>query len=245
MTLPVLSFFAALVLATSFLAGVFGMAGGMILMGGLLLILPVADAMVLHGITQLASNGSRALLWWSHVGLRVVARYAIGLCLALGLFAAITFVPDQRVVFLVLGLTPFIGRALPARFVPQVGHRFGAELCGFVCTALQLLSGVSGPLLDVFFIRSDLDRREIVATKAACQIISHLSKLVYFGLLVGQSVEAALDPLTVVIAISLAVLGTSLSRRVLERLSDADFRRYTWWIVMTIGAGYVVAGVAG
>lgn len=245
MTALHLAAFAALVVATTFLAGVFGMAGGMILMGGLLLILPVADAMVLHGITQLAANGSRALLWGHHVRLRVVARYAVGLGLALGLFAAISFVPDRRLVFLVLGLSPFVGRALPPRFVPQVGHRTGAELCGFLCTALQLLSGVSGPLLDVFFIRSDLDRRAIVATKAACQVISHVSKLIYFGILVGGTSGAAVDPLTVALAISMAVLGTTLSRRVLERLSDADFRRYTWWLVMTIGAGYVVAGVAG
>ena len=48
MTAPVVAFFAVLVLCTSFIAGVFGMAGGMILMGGLLLILPVANAMVLQ-----------------------------------------------------------------------------------------------------------------------------------------------------------------------------------------------------
>lgn len=243
MTALNLAAFAALVVATAFLSGVFGMAGGMILMGGLLLILPVADAMVLHGITQLASNGSRAMLWARHVELRVVLRYTVGLVLALGLFAAISFVPDQRLVFLMLGLSPFVGRALPPRFVPQVGHTLGAELCGFVCTALQLMAGVSGPLLDVFFIRSDLDRRTIVATKAACQVVSHTSKLVYFGFLAGATIDAAIDPLTVALAIGLAILGTSLSRSVLERLSDANFQRYTWWLVMTIGAFYVVAAV--
>lgn len=240
-----LAAFAAMVVATTFLAGVFGMAGGMILMGGLLLLLPVADAMVLHGITQLASNGWRALLWASHVSPRIVARYSIGLVLAMALFAAITLVPDQRVVFIVLGLSPFVGRVMPARWVPQVGQRLGAEVCGFICTALQLLSGVSGPLLDVFFVRSDLDRRNIVATKAACQIVTHFSKLVYFALLVGQSVDAAIDPIAVTVAISMAILGTTLSRRVLERMSNQNFRRYTWWLVMTVGAGYIVAGVLG
>ena len=48
------------VLATSFLSGVVGMAGGMILMGILLLMMDVTAAMVLYGVTQTAANGWRA-----------------------------------------------------------------------------------------------------------------------------------------------------------------------------------------
>ena len=47
------------VLATSFLSGIFGMAGGMVLMGILLLLMSVEQAMVIHGVAQFASNGWR------------------------------------------------------------------------------------------------------------------------------------------------------------------------------------------
>ena len=47
-----------LMVATAFLSGLFGMAGGLILIGVLLTILPLPSAMVLHAITQMASNGS-------------------------------------------------------------------------------------------------------------------------------------------------------------------------------------------
>jgi uncharacterized membrane protein YfcA len=40
--------------ATAFLSGIFGMAGGLILIGVLLVILPVPEAMMLHGVTQMA-----------------------------------------------------------------------------------------------------------------------------------------------------------------------------------------------
>ncbi|MGZ5081409.1 MAG: hypothetical protein ACXWHZ_18785, partial [Usitatibacter sp.] len=50
-------------LVTSFISGILGMAGGMILMGILLAMMPVPAAMMLHGITQLASNAWRAVLW--------------------------------------------------------------------------------------------------------------------------------------------------------------------------------------
>ena len=46
---------------------------------------------------------------------------------------------------------------------------------------LILLTGVAGPLIDQFFLGGKLDRREIVATKAMCQIFGHAAKLIYFG----------------------------------------------------------------
>ncbi|MBI3707351.1 MAG: sulfite exporter TauE/SafE family protein, partial [Proteobacteria bacterium] len=54
-------------IGTSFLSGIFGMAGGMILIGVLLALLPLPEAMVLHGVTQMASNGWRAVLWVRYV----------------------------------------------------------------------------------------------------------------------------------------------------------------------------------
>ena len=56
-----------LMVATAFLSGLFGMAGGLILIGVLLTILPLPSAMVLHAITQMASNGWRAFLWRAHI----------------------------------------------------------------------------------------------------------------------------------------------------------------------------------
>src|SRR3546814_9147599 len=82
---------------------------------------------------------------------------------------------------LVRSIIPFLAVLIPARFVPQANSRFGAEACGFMNTCMQFIAGVSGPLLDVFFVRSHMDRRSVVATKAACQTFSrseeHTSEL--------------------------------------------------------------------
>ena len=56
-----------LMICTSLLSGVFGMAGGLILVGVLLVVMPLPQAMVLHAVTQMASNGWRALLWRQHI----------------------------------------------------------------------------------------------------------------------------------------------------------------------------------
>ena len=74
MGLPIAVFtiIAAATLATSFISGILGMAGGMILMGVLLACLTVPQAMALHGITQAASNGWRAAMLFGHIDWRVV-----------------------------------------------------------------------------------------------------------------------------------------------------------------------------
>lgn len=244
MTTPILAFFGALVLFTSFIAGVFGMAGGMILMGGLLLILPVASAMVLHGITQLTSNGWRAILWSRHIQWMLVLRYSGGLLVAGFLFSLVSFVPDQRLVYIFLGLIPFIPAFVPDRHVPRATSPGGAESCGFICTALQLISGVSGPTLDLFFVHTGIGRRAIVATKAACQVLTHLAKIIYFGAVLSLAGTEIYSPIVLGIAICAAVLGTSLARPVLERLTDVGFRNYTRYIIMAIGAVYLVTGFA-
>ncbi|MEJ1156901.1 TSUP family transporter [Prosthecomicrobium sp. N25] len=230
-----------LVLGTSFLAGVLGMAGGMILMGVLLVVLPVPAAMVLHAVTQMSSNGWRALLWGRYVDWGILARYTVGLAVALAAFWLVRLVPDRAVVLLVLGLSPFLVMALPERLAVRADRRFGAEACGLICSALQYLSGVSGPTLDLFFVRTTLDRRAVVATKAACQVVTHLSRLVYFGGVAGP--EADLGGLVYGLAVAAAIAGTSLSRAVLDRITDAQFRVWTRRVVLALGAVYVAQGL--
>src|SRR5215468_1012579 len=87
MSLSLISMLCIAVVGTSFLSGIFGMAGGLILVGVLLVLLPVPDAMMLHGVTQMASNGWRGLLWFRHVRWSAVASYVTGCVIALVLWS--------------------------------------------------------------------------------------------------------------------------------------------------------------
>ena len=82
---------------TSFLSGIFGMAGGMILVGILLVMMPVPEAMMLHGVTQMASNSWRGLLWWRHVRWAPVGAYVAGCAVALGVWSFTRYVPSLPV----------------------------------------------------------------------------------------------------------------------------------------------------
>ncbi len=230
-------------LVTSFISGILGMAGGMILMGILLAALPLPAAMMLHGITQLASNAWRAFLWRTQVDWRVFRGYALGALAALAVFVAVKLVVSKPIALVVMGLTPFITLALPEKLHLNVERRGHPVSCGFICSALSLSAGVSGPILDIFFVRSKMGRHQVVATKAMTQSLSHILKIFYFGAVTaieGGNVEPWLAAMMVILAFA----GTQLSRRVLERMNDASFRWWTRWTVMSLGVFYLGSGIA-
>ena len=69
---------ACTIISTSFISGLFGMAGGMILLGVLLVYFDVATGMVIFSIIQFVANGWRAVLWWRFVLWRIFFVYVAG-----------------------------------------------------------------------------------------------------------------------------------------------------------------------
>ncbi|MFO1082506.1 MAG: TSUP family transporter [Reyranellaceae bacterium] len=230
-----------LMIFTALLSGVFGMAGGLILVGVLLVLMPLPQAMVLHAVTQMASNGWRALLWRQHIVWRTALASFVGSLLSVALWSAWLWVPGKPVALLLLGLSPFVVRLIPASVLPRTLGPGQMLVGSMVCMMLMLTAGVTGPLLDTLFLRSPLDRRQIVATKAACQVFSHGLKLVYFGLLIENS--GSVEAWMLALAVAASMLGTSLGKLLLERLTDTQFRAWSNRIITAIAAWYIGYGV--
>src|ERR1700732_505247 len=93
-----------LMVATAFLSGLFGMAGGLILIGVLLALMPLPAAMGLHAITQMAPNGWRGLPWAAHIRWRPVFVFMMGCAVALATWSVPRYVPDKPVALLLLGV---------------------------------------------------------------------------------------------------------------------------------------------
>ena len=241
-SLLVFSVLAVSSLVTSFISGILGMAGGMILMGVLLAMLPLPAAMMLHGISQLAANGWRALMLRKQVDWRVMRGYVMGAGIAVVFFLATRIVVGKAAALIVMGLTPFAAMLLPEKLHLNVERRGHPLVCGTVCVALNLTAGIAGPILDVFFVRSKMTRHAVIATKALTQSFSHVIKIAYFGGV--MAVEGAhVTPWLAGTMVLLAFVGTTLSRQVLERMTDASFRKWTRWTVMTLGMIYLVSGL--
>lgn len=230
----------ASVLATSVLSGVLGMAGGMILMAILVSTVSVAAAMMIHGAVQATSNGSRAWFLRSHIQWRILPGYLVGAAMALAGFMALTLVPDAGVVLILVGIFPWLARITTRLGGLDINHMPTAFACGAVVTSAQLIAGVSGPLLDVFYLNSTLNRHQIVASKAVTQTLGHLIKLGYYGLFIG--VVEDLPAWLYVTAMATAVVGTRIGTRLLDKLEDETFRRISSWVILAIGGICIVKG---
>lgn len=227
--------------ATSVLSGILGMAGGMILMAILASTLPVAAAMILHGAVQLTANGSRAWFLRSHVEWQVLPWYAAGAGVVLAAFLLLVLVPDAGLVLLLIGLLSLLGRFSGKIARLDITRPPTAVACGAIVTAAQLLAGASGPILDVFYLHSPLSRHAVVANKAVTQAFGHLLKIGYYG-----SVAGLVDDLPIwfiAAAMAMAVAGTRVGTRLLDRVDDAGFRRWSGHAITLIALVCVIEGL--
>ena len=204
------------------ISGAIGMGGGTILIAVMASILPGAQVVPLHGLVQMTSNASRTLIL-----LRRVAWWAFGF-----------YVPLQLVGVYVAGLLyrdtpqdwlrPIIGAFLLAtiawkRLKPKRLDipRWIFALGGFGGGILSIFVGVTGPYLAAFFLRDDMEKEEIVATKAAIQMVGHVAKIPVF-IAVGFPYREHID--AVIPLLAAALIGTFVGTRLLRSMAEKRFR---------------------
>ncbi len=232
------------VAVTSFISAVLGMAGGMILMGLYAWVLPVSAAMILHGVTQAASNGFRAYLLRDHINFDVLYVYVFGAALALGIFSIIEILPSKGVIFTLIGIFPVAALFLRNAPFLEIQRPSTAFASGIIVTAAQLLAGASGPVLDVFYVKSTMDKNAVIATKAVTQTLGHVLKILYYGLILGIAAEEGSLPIWIFPAVILtAMAGTRTGRVLFDRLSEGQFRTASRIAVVSIGVIYIFKGI--
>lgn len=231
--------------ATSILSAIVGMAGGITLLTVMLLYLEPLVAIPIHGVVQLVSNGSRAIVQRRHVEAGIALRYGV-LLLPMGfagLWLARQLSPDLT--RLVIGVFVLLATWAPAWLLlgshpDQIDRNRRFFLLGGVVGFLNVTLGATGPLIAPFFLNLGLTRQALVGTKAACQLLGHLAKVVIFGV-VGFAYAEWLIPLALLcIAV---VIGTWLGSRLLERVSEKAFVRL-YKTVLTLIALRLIASVA-
>jgi uncharacterized membrane protein YfcA len=210
------------VFATATLSGAVGMGGGIILLGVMANLLPAPAVVPLHGIVQLVSNATRSLRLLKSVRWSLVALYVPALLL--GAFLALQIYSGERMTW----FRPLIGLFILAflawdRFRPKrlILPKWVFAPAGLGGGFLTILVGATGPYLAAFFLRDDLDREEVVATKAAIQMIGHLVKIPAF-LSVGFPYGEHLDLLAPLVIC--AILGTLVGTWTLRRMGQKPFR---------------------
>jgi uncharacterized membrane protein YfcA len=240
MTATALAVLGVTIVVSSFVSGTFGMAGGMVLLGVLLVYLDVATGMIVFSVIQFFANGWRVILWRRFIRWPIFWRYILGALLAAVALRAVAYVPDKATVYFLLGIMPFAVDVLPARMRPNIEWRGVPFLTGVFTTVIQILAGVGGLFLDIFFQKSSLDRKTTIATKAPTQTFSHILRGAYFGSFGGvHGFDSAASFGLLAAASLLAIAGVSLTPYVIERMSDVGFRRWTRAIIVAVSVVYL------
>jgi uncharacterized membrane protein YfcA len=154
----------------------------------------------------------------------------------------IAWLPDKAMVYILLGLLPFATDLLPKRLAPNIERPWAPQMCGGIVAVLQVLAGVAGSIVDLFFQNSKLDRRQIVATKSATQAVGHSMRVLYFGSF-AEAMSTPIPAWVFVASILLAMLGTTLAGSTLARMSEGDFRRYSRLIIQTVSIVMLMRGL--
>lgn len=224
---------------TSTLSGVFGMAGGIIMMAFLLAVLPVASAMVLHAAIQLVSNSWRAILWRRHIVWHVTPFYGLGIIAGIVLISFVEYVPDKAVALIVVGSVPLLAFAAQRFITLSIMNRGQTFVTAMVLTFIQMTGGVVGPLLDLLYNNAPLTRHQIVATKAMTQSVMHCVRLAYFGALLPllsgrEGWPEGLDPYWMLLFMAASIAGTSAAAPILHRINDIHFKGLSRWLIILI-----------
>jgi uncharacterized membrane protein YfcA len=228
------------------ISGLFGMAGGLLFMGVIASLMSVPAAMVTHGIVQSVSNGSRAVMLRADVRWDILSWTALGAVPMVGIMLALAISLNTAQLYLALGVLPAL-LWLPRGWLAGDAEKpLHAMLCGALVMGLNLSAGVAGPALDFFYVRTELVRRQIVATKAVIMFVSHLVKIAYFGvpLVLAEGLSDLPALWVFLVALPCVVAGTKLGTTLLNRFSDIGFRKYTRVLVTLIGVVYILRGLA-
>lgn len=236
-------------LLTATLSAILGMGGGILLLAVMFSFLDHAEAIPTHAVVQIFSNGTRILVFLRSVVWSALAKFALGVIPggALGVFLLWKLgQPGESEPYFKMLVGAYI---LIATYMPKPSGKTTARserdfsIMGFFAGTAALTVGAVGPLIAPLFARHEYAKERLIATKATCQMLTHVVKIPAFVLIMGIDVEK-LGLLALAMAAAV-IPGTLLGKRVLRYVSVSLFKKM-YLIALTLAGGKVllIDGVA-
>ena len=219
-------------LFTSAISAMIGMGGGIILLGLMAIIIPEGYLVIaLHGMIQLVGNSTRAFIFRNAIKKDLVFNYFFGSIIGSLISISIVMILIQLYKVETANqisfdyLKPLIGVYilwfvyLRKKDSIKKHNFFNVGIFGGLSS---IFIGAVGPLIAPFFLKNNLKKENVIANKAACQIISHLGKvpifIFYFDLDYFDHLELLL-PLMISVYV-----GTIIGKRLLGFISEKSFK---------------------
>ena len=228
---------------TSSISAVLGMGGGIILLGIMAIIIPEGYMVIaLHGMIQLFSNSTRTFVFRNHIKWPIIKDFFTGALIGLFLSGVILFIlikgfqveSANEIKFDIL--KPLIGIFIIWYLFFKNSYKERVKGSFFWVGGISGISsvfiGATGPLIAPFFLNYKLTKENIIANKAACQVISHIGKIplfIYFFNVNYINEFEVLFPLIIAV-----FLGTNFGKKILKFIPEPVFKklfRYTLTII--------------
>ena len=244
MTLAVPVILAVSALVTSIISAILGMGGGMLLLAIMLCFLSHGEAIPTHALVQVSSNGTRVLAFARDVDRGAFARFCLGVVPggAIGIVILLFLgQPERSEPYLKTLIGAFI---LVATFLPRGGGHtkakpkwWGFPAMGLVAGTAALTVGAVGPLIAPLFARRNFVKERLIATKAMCQLATHLVKIPAFLLI--RELDVARLGLVALVMMMVAVPGTLIGKRMLKIVPERHFVK-GYRIALTVAGSKVL-----
>jgi len=219
---------------TSSISAVLGMGGGIILLGIMAIIIPNGYMVIaLHGIIQLISNTTRTFVFRKHLKKKLIKEFLIGAIIGACLSATIIFLlikffevssaSEIKVDFLKPLIGIFIIWYLFLKGPKKEKESKSFIKVGGISGLASIFVGATGPLIAPFFLNSNLSKENIIANKAACQMITHLTKIPLFIFFFNVNY---IGEYKLLFPLILAVfIGTNFGKKILNMIPEKLFIR--------------------
>ena len=204
------------------ISGVVGMAGGTFLLAIMILLGVTHPVLIpLHATVQLISNTTRVIAHREHIHWKpfLILAAVAAPCPIIGL--KIVDHLDFETTKQIMGALILYAAWAPKRNAGNLSERASFGLAGLLGGTLGVVVGAVGPLIAPFFLRSDMNKHNIIATKALCQAYLHIIKIIAFS---SIGVEI-LDEWTTFLPMAAAtIVGTYVGKWLLQRIEETKFR---------------------
>jgi uncharacterized membrane protein YfcA len=204
----------------SLIAGALGLGGGVLVLATMANLLPPTVLVPIHGVVQLGSNLSRAVLSWRYTTLSIVLPFLAGSIIGAGLGGQ--FVVTLPKYLLQIVIACFI---LASTWAPQLQSASTGKLkffvVGVITTIVTMFVGGTGVLVGAFVAPACPQRHQFVSTHSVVMTIQHALKIATFALL-GFAFSPYVPLLIGLLLFSF--LGSYAGKLALNRLPERIFR---------------------
>jgi uncharacterized membrane protein YfcA len=204
----------------SLIAGALGLGGGVLVLATMANLLPPTVLIPIHGVVQLGSNLSRAVLSWRRTLMSIVPPFLVGSIIGATLGGQFIVALPKYLLQAVIAVFILVSTWAP-KFQSTSTGQIKFFFVGALTTIVTMFVGGTGVLVGAFVAPACKERHQFVSTHSVVMTIQHGLKIVTFVLL-GFAFGPYIPLLIGLVLFSF--LGSYAGKLALNRLPERIFR---------------------